>query len=180
MPEISDQELNVLKGSYALLDKMVKGKNRRQVERLIKDVMPEAQTTDDVLEPVDTQLKELRKELADFKKEQEGKSLDSQLDTDIKRLKEDRDWTDEGIEKLKKMMLERQIPSIVDAADLWEHRNPPKVQEPSILSPTDWGFGKKTDDKDLELLFKDEDAWAEKTAREVWSEESKKRGQIIT
>ena len=33
-------------------------------------------------------------------------------------LKKDRDWTDEGIEKLKKLMVDREIPSIVDAADL--------------------------------------------------------------
>ena len=180
MPEISDSELNVLKGAHALLDKMAKGKNRRQFERMVKEIMPEAQTTDDILEPTNEQIKALEDKFDKYVKDQEGRKLDNQLDSEIAELKSQRDWTDEGIEKLKKMMLERSIPSIKDAADLWEHRNPPKPQEPSLISPTDWGFGKKTDDKDVELLFKDEDAWAEKTAREVWSEEAKKRGQIVT
>jgi hypothetical protein len=48
------------------------------------------------------------------------------------------------------------------------------------MQPLDWGFGKKTDDPDLKMLFEDEDAWADKEARRAWSEETAKKGQILT
>lgn len=181
MAEISDQELQILRGSRALLDKLLSPKTRRKVEPLIKEHFPEEVVTqDDILAPYTDEVKDLKKMFTEFVEGEKGKKLDDQLSRDIESLKNDRSFTEEGIEKLKKYMVERQLPSIMDAADLWEHRNPPKQQEPSIMAPTDWGFGRKTDDKDLELLFKDEDAWAEREAQRAWNEESRKKGQIIT
>ena len=181
MAEISDQELAVLRGSRALLDKLLSPKTRRKVEPLIKEHFPdEVVTTDDVMAPYTAEVSDLKKMFTEFVDGEKGKKLDDALSRDIESLKEKRSFTDEGIEKLKKYRVERQLPSIMDAADLWDHRNPPQQQEPSLISPTDWGFGRKTDDKDIELLFKDKDAWAEKEAQKAWNEESRKRGQIIT
>ena len=56
------------------------------------------------------------------------------------------------------------------AAAFWEKQNPPKPAETSNFAPTAWGFGHKTEDKDLNLLFADEDAWADKEVRKVFSE----------
>lgn len=179
MPEISDEQLRVLNGSKALLDKLLTGKTRRRQEQLIKEHFPDAQTTDDIAEPYTAEVKELKKAFEDFKTEFKGKTLDDRLEREIAQLKE-QDWTDDGIEKLKKLMIEREIPSIIDAAAVWDRRNPPKPQEPSIMAPNDWGFGRKTDDEDTKLLWNDEDAWAEKEARRVWAEEAAKKGQIIT
>jgi hypothetical protein len=180
MPEISEDDLKVLKGSKVLLDKLLQGKTRRPAEKLIKEVYPETVTTDDLVDPYVSEIKEVRKELSDFIKAQQGEKLDSRLNRDISHLKSERDYTDEGIEKLKKMMVEKEIPDIIVAADHFERQHPPKQQEPSLISPTDWGFGRKTEDADLNLLFNDEDAWAEKEATKVWNEEARKRGQIIT
>ncbi len=141
MAEISDENLRVLNGSKALLDKLLGSpKTRRQAEKLIKEHYPETVTSDDMAEP--------------FVKEVSGKVDD--------------------------LMVEKEIPDIIVAADHWERQNPPKTQEPSIMAPSDWGFGKKTDDEDLKLLFSDEDAWAEKEARKAWAEETAKKGQILT
>ena len=181
MVEITDAEAKILGGSKALLDKLLANpKTKRAAEKLIKEVHPEAVITDDIVEPYMAEFNELKKDFKEFVKDFKGAKLDSKLETDIAYLRKERDFTDDGIEKLKKLMVEKEIPDIVVAADHWERQNPPKVQEPSILSPTDWGFGRKTDDADLKLLFEDEDAWAEKEARRAWSEESAKRGQIIT
>jgi hypothetical protein len=181
MPEISAEELKVLQGSKALLDKLLANpKTKRTQEKLVKEVYPEAVTTDDVLEPVLEEVKAIGKRFDEYVKTQEGSKLDSKLNQDISYLRKERDFTDEGIETLKKLMVEKQIPDIVVAADHWERQNPPKVQEPSILGPTSWGFGHKTEDTDLGLLYSDEDAWAEKEATRVWNEEVKKRGQIVT
>lgn len=185
MPDIPDDQLKILNGSKALLDKLLSSpKTRRQAEKLIKEHYPETVTSDDVAEPfvkeVETKVDALSKEFKDFVKDFKGNKLDSKLAEDIAYLREKRDFTEEGIEKLKKLMVEKEIPDIVVAADHWERQNPPKAQEPSIMSPTDWGFGRKTEDADLKLLFEDEDAWAEKEARKAWSEETAKKGQILT
>ena len=141
-------------------------------------------TSEEVAEPfvkeIETKVEALSKDFKDFVKDFNGKKLDSKLEEGIKYLKNERDFTEEGIEKLKKLMVEKEIPDIVVAADHWERQNPPKPQEPSIMAPTDWGFGRKTEDSDLKLLFEDEDAWAEKEARKAWSEETAKKGQILT
>jgi hypothetical protein len=180
MAEITDQELQVLRGSKNLLDKLLSGKTKRQAEKLVKEHYPDVQTADDIAAPYVEELHALNKKFDDYVKDTKGSQLDSKLNRDIAMLKEDRSWTDEGIEKLKQMMIKEEIPSIVVAADAWEHRNPPVQQEPSIMAPTDWGFGRKTEDADLQLLFKDEDAWAEREAQRAWAEETKKRGQILT
>lgn len=179
--ELSDDEARVLRGSKALLDKLLANpKHKRGLERMAKDVEPSLVTTDDVLEPVESEIKELRKEFKEYLTTQKGRELDSKLEQGISYLKKERDFTDEGIEKLKKLMVDKEIPDIVVAADHWERQNPPKQQEPSIVAPTDWGFGRKSDDTDWNELFADEDAWAEKEARRAWAEESAKKGQIIT
>ena len=181
MVEITDQEAKVLGGSKALLDKLLSNpKTKRQAEALIKEVHPEAVTTDDIVAPYVAEIADLKKEFREFVTSQKGEKLDSKLAKDIEYLRSERDFTDDGIEKLKKLMVEKEIPDIVVAADHWERQNPPKPQEPSLISPTDWGFGRKTEDADLNLLFSDEDAWAEKEAQRAWNEEVKKRGQIIT
>ena len=183
MAEVNDQELAQLRGAKALLEKITTGKTRREAEQLIKKVVPEVNTTDDVLEPYVSQITALDKKIDDFINHSKGERLDAKLARGINKLRSDRDYTDEGIEKLKKMMVDKQIPDIEVAADHYERLNPPVQQEPSLISPTSWGFGRDVDGPDKEsvaALFKDEDAWADREAQKAWSEEVKKRGQIIT
>lgn len=181
MAEISDEELTELRGAQKLMSQLLKSpKTRNMTEKAVKELYPETVTTDDVVAPYVAQIDALGKKFDAFVKSQEDNKLDSKLDTQLNYLKSEREFTDDGIEKIKKFMVERSIPDAIDAADLWEKRHPPMQQEPSILAPTDWGFGRKTDDADLKLLFEDEDAWAEKEAGRAWAEETKKRGQFIT
>jgi len=182
MVDISEEQLRILNGSKALLDKLLTGKTRRRQEQLIKEHYPETQTVDDVAAPYVEEITALRKDLDEFKKELKGNKLDERLFSDIDYLKSNAggNWTDDGIDKLKKFMVEREIPSIKDAAAVWERRNPPAPQTPSTFQPTDWGFGRKTEDPDVKLLWEDEDAWADQEARKAWNEETAKKGQIIT
>lgn len=181
MAELSDEELRVLQGSKKLLDQMLTPKHRRKTQAIIKELYPDQVVTeDDIAAPYVERLDKLDEKLSKFIDGEKGKKLDDRLERDIAYLRKERDFTDEGIEKLKKLMVEKEIPDIVVAADHWERQNPPKSQEPSILAPTDWGFGRKSEDKDWNELFQDEDAWAEKEARRAWSEETAKKGQIVT
>jgi hypothetical protein len=180
MAEVPESELQILRGAKALHDKLLSGKTRRRQEALIKEVYPDTPTLDDITEPYRDEIKELRKEFKDYIDGERGKRLDTKLEKDIEFLRAEREYTEEGIERLKKLMIEKEIPDIVVAADHWERNQPRTSQEVSIMAPTDWGIGRKTDDPDLKLLFEDEDAWADKEARRAWAEETAKKGQIIT
>ena len=180
MIELSEEEVRVLRGSKALMDQLLKSpKTRQQAERLIKTLHPEAVTTDDVAAPYIERIDGLEKKLDAHFKKQTDDALDAKLNAQISQLRED-GYTPEGIEKIKQIMVREQIPNAIAASKLWDRENPPKPQENSNFAPTDWGFGRKTDDVDLKLLFDDEDAWAEKEARKAWDEETRKSGRILT
>ena len=177
---MSEEEAKLLRGSKALMDQLLKNKaTRRDAEKLIKKLYPETTTTDDLAEPYIQRVEGLEKKLDEFFKRQDGEKLDNKLNGQIQELR-DRGFTDDGIEKVKKLMVQESIPNALAAAAFWEQQNPPKPSAPAGYSPTDWGIGRKTDDADLTLLFQDEDAWAEKEATRVWQEESAKKGQILT
>lgn len=180
MAEIDDNQLKVLQGAQVLLDKLLKSpKTRRQAEKLIKEHYPETQTTDDLAAPYVERLDKLEAMLTERFKKEEDNQAERQFENQLQQLR-DRGYTDEGLDKIKKLMKDKTIPDAIVAADHYEKLNPPVQQQPSMLSPSDWGFGRKTDDKDMTLLFKDEDAWAEKEARLAWDEEVRKKGQILT
>ena len=180
MAEISDDELRVLSGAKKLLDQLIQNpKTRRDAEKLVKKLHPEAVTTEDVVEPYVSEIQELKKELKDFLKAQADDKLDSKFNGQIRQLR-DQGYTDDGIDKVKKIMIDEQIPNALAAAAFWEKQNPPKAPEPSGLNPSDWGIGRKTEDADMNLLFNDEDQWAEKEAQRVFAEERAKNGRILT
>jgi len=181
MVELTDEEVKLLRGSKALMDQLLKSpKTRREAEKLIKTLHPEAVTTDDVAAPYIERIDGLEKKIDKFLEGYQGEKLDGKLAKDFDFLRETRSYTKDGIEKIKQIMVEKQIPDAIVAADHWERQNPPPPPENSNFAPTDWGFGgDHKDNPDLELLFKDEDRWAEKEAKKAWDEETKKN-QIRT
>ena len=69
-------------------------------------------------------------------------------------------------------MVNRKIPSPIDAAAVWEKQNPPPPPErPSGYKSDSWNFGAPPGkDEELKLLYQDEDAWAEAETRKVFQE----------
>ena len=50
--EISEEEAKLLRGSKTLMDQLLKSpKTRRQAEKLVKELYPDTQTTDDIAAP---------------------------------------------------------------------------------------------------------------------------------
>ena len=179
--EISEEEAKLLRGSKTLMDQLLKSpKTRRQAENLVKELYPDTQTTDDIAAPYIERLDGIEKKLDKYFKDQDVAKVESKLDKDFEYLRTERDYTPDGIEKIKEMMVKKSIPDAIAAADHWERQNPPAPQAPAGFQPTNWGFGQPGDDADLKLLFADEDAWAEKTAKSVWDEETRKSGRILT
>jgi hypothetical protein len=178
--EMTAEEARVLRGSKALMDQLLKNpKTRRDAEKLVKTLYPDTTTTDDLAEPYIKRMDSLEAKLDKFFKQTDDDKLDSRLNSQIQELR-DRGFTDDGIEKVKQLMVKESIPNALAAAAFWEKQNPKPPEVPSNFSPTDWGFGRKSDDANLDLLFKDEDQWAEQEARKVWQEEATKKSQILT
>ena len=178
---MSEDEAKLLRGSKTLMDQLLKNpKTRRDAEKLVKTLYPDTTTTDDLAEPYVKRMEGLEAKLDEFFKRQDGEKLDAKLNAQLNELRTTRSYTEDGIERIKKVMVEKSIPDAIVAADHWERMNPPTANVESNFAPTDWGFGRKTDDKDLSLLFSDEDAWAEQEARKVWQEEAQKKSQILT
>ena len=181
MVEIPEDELRMLRGAKALQDSLLKDKRtRRRQEALVKELYPETTTTDDLAAPYIEKLDALDKKLDKFFKDKEVGEIESKLSKDFDYLRSERSYTDDGLEKIKELMVKKSIPDAIAAADHWERLNPPPAPEPAGFTPSTWGIGHKTEDADLKLLFDDEDAWAEKTAKAVWDEETRKSGRILT
>lgn len=181
MPEFTEEQARVLLGSQKLLDSLLKNpKTKREAEKLVKTLHPDVVTTDDIAQPYVERMEATEKKLDAFLKKMEGDEAETKFASQITLLKNTRGFTDEGIDQVKKLMVEKSIPDAIVAADHWERQNPPKSQAPSTFSPANWGIGAETDDPDLKLLFKDPDAWAEREAKRAWDEEVAKKGQIIS
>lgn len=170
MPEITDEEFKVLQGSRQLMDQLLKSpKTKRDTEKLIKTLHPETVVSTDYDEPIMERIGGLEKKLDDYFKSEADKRIDQQLTTGFDELRKS-GLTDDGIEQVKKIMLEKRIADPIVAGAFFEKMNPPKAAEPSSLTPTSWGFGGQSTDEDIKSLFADEDAWADRTAVRVWNQ----------
>lgn len=179
MPEISDQELEILQGSKKLMDQLLKSpKTKLHTERLVKTLYPDTQTTDDIAAPYVAKISDLEKKLDGFLKKQHDNELDSKFNSELDELRRS-GYTDDGIAKVKELMVKEQIPSALAAAAWWEKKNPPVQEPPSSFAPSSWGIGQDGGDENLKSMFSNEDDWAEREARKVW-EETAKKNQIIS
>ena len=175
MPEISAEEWQVASGARNLLDKLLRSpKTQLAAQRLIKEAVPEAkiETVED--NPIYTELQETKNTLRDLQRSLADRDIDDKLEREFDRLRA-QGFTDDGIEAVKKLMVDRKIPHAEDAAAVYEKMNPPKPTErPSGYGGTDWGFGRNDEkDDDRQLLLQNEDAFAEREARRFFEELAK-------
>lgn len=166
MPEISDDEYRLLKTGNELLTKLRGSpKTKGQVDRAIKTLYPDTVIDDDFDAPLREEISKLGEKVDTFLKTQQIKSDDAELDKAFDTLRKDGGYTDDGIDKIKKIMVDRKVADPLAAAAYYEKMNPPtEPQKPTSFAGTSWGIGSPSDDADVKLLFEDEDAWAEKQA----------------
>lgn len=147
---------------------MTSPKTKRDLQKLVKTVHPNVVTDDDLAEPTIAPLKAELEELKAFKKKYEDDQIESQFTSKFDQLKKD-GWTEDGIEKLKDLMVKRQIPDVDAAAALFERQNPaPRPLSPAIKS-NDWNIGDPGDDK-FKRLLEDPDRFARDEAAKVLNE----------
>lgn len=116
------------------------------------------------LSPLEKKIEALEAKL----KAKEDGEFDDNINQTFKRLKNDNGFTDEGIEEIKKIMVERKVADPEVAAAYFEKRNPPKVIESSGYGESGWNFTDGADDKGTESegWFKDPSRMFDKIAGE--------------
>lgn len=174
MAEIDDAELAILRGAHRLLDQLhTSPKTRRQFQKAVKELHPSTITDEDRVSeaPEVKRLDSLEKTVTDFIDGWKTREQDNEFNAAFGRLR-DQGYTDEGIDKIKKLMVDRKIPDPEAGAALFDKINPAKPMEHSGFQPTSWNFGGMgADEPDTKLLFENEDLWAEREAMKVIRED---------
>jgi hypothetical protein len=168
--EIDENELAILRGAHKLLDQLhTSPKTRRSFQKAVKELHPSTITDEDRVNeaPEVQRLSKLEKTVTDFIDGFNTKVQDAEIGSAFGRLR-DQGYTDEGIEKIKKLMVDRKIADPEAGAALFDKINPAKELPPSGFQPSSWNFGGMgSDEPDTKLLFENEDAWAEREAMKV-------------
>lgn len=171
MAEIDDAQLQTLQAAYTLLNGLYSSpKHGNTFKRLIKEAHPNASIPEiDAAAPYVERLESFEKKFDDYLTKQEERKQDDEFNTAIRRLRES-GFTDDGIEAVKKLMVERKIPDPEAAAALFEKQNPAPV-EPSTVTPPTWDLSEPAgDEESAKLLMEDEDAWGDREAARVLQE----------
>lgn len=184
--EIEQSELEELARSRILINKLSASPDaKRHLERSIKTLMPEVETEEDVFNraaaPHVETIKSLQEQLA---------ATNKRLDDDAKARREDAEqrettsafnalrqagYQEDGIEKIKAIMVDRKIADPEAAAALFDRLNPPPAQEAAGWEPDAWDLTPKgMDEKSMKLLFDNEDRWADNEVSKVINEERRK------
>lgn len=183
MAEVNDTELQILRNAHALLNKLENDpRTRDQFQGVIKvhhpEVVTEAETSERMVKPHLEKVEALAKTLqdrldADTAARETAASAQTEADiaAAFGRLKKD-GYTDEGIEKIKSIMVDRRIPDVEAAALVFEKQNPPTPHEESAFTPPQWDMGSLTGDQgpSVKDWFANEDAAEAKATAAVLNE----------
>lgn len=177
MAEINDAELEVLRRSHNVLMKLNGDpKSRGYLETGLKvhfpDVVTEEEAGQRLVAPqleafkaeVVAPLTNALNEFNESRKAEQERTATQQLTTTFDELKASRGFTDDGIERVKKLMVERNIADPLAAAALFAEQNPPASQEAPGFMPSHWNIDQTVTDIDVKGLFENEDKWADNMA----------------
>lgn len=180
MAEVADADLAVLQNAYALLKEMqADPKAKRDFERAIKAVRPQVETEADVADriaaPYVEQIKALEDKItARFSEEDTRRAARAEADQErsvsdaFTRLSE-QGYTEDGLDKIKALMIDRRIPDPEAAAALFDKQNPKPPSDTPSWEPNYW-----SNDPNLAVntkeLFEDSERWADKEVGKVLHE----------
>lgn len=151
--------------------------SRDDYEAALKKKFPDKyKTSQEKAEPFLSPLKKDMEEFKAWKKSLEEKEQDNNFAESFKRLKKEGGYTEEGIEEIKKIMVDRKVADPEVAAAYFEKRNPPKAIESSGYADRGWNFGDGADQKDSEAenWFKDPNRMFDKIAAEEFGKNKRK------
>lgn len=178
MAEISDDQLAVFQRGMALLQEAsTKPETRRDFERLVKKLRPDVETTDDIAAnaaaPYVERIEAATSRIDDFiaaQAKQQADALEAQSDRlrdeAFGRLRQD-GYTDDGLGAIKQLMVDRNIADPEAAAALFDRMNPKPIEGTSSWEPPAWDLRGNAVERDVDGLFQNADAWADKEVYNV-------------
>lgn len=180
--DASNPTLAVQQRALALLQQIDANPDAKvHLERAIKAAVPGTVTDEDraqqLTAPVLEQVKGIEAKLDEFLTSQKSAAeaaadaaAQRSLDEQFSALRQ-RGYTDEGIGRIKQLMLDRTIADPEAAALLFDKLNPPPPAEHASYSPQGWDIGAAAaNSDDLKLLFTNEDAWEDRKIAETLNE----------
>lgn len=156
--------------AWALLDSLLKNpETRTDALKLFKKWNPKASIPElDAAAPVEKKFEELSKKLDDFLTAQKDKEVDGQIIGKLDAVRSKHGLTDEGVEKLKKLMVDKSIADPEDAIHVFNASQPPaEPTMPSGYFPTSFI---DQSDKSVEPWFQNEDAAADQEIMSILRE----------
>lgn len=183
MADIDPDRLALLERSHNVLQKLNgDAVSKPFLEKALKHHYPEVTTeeeaaqrmvapqfeafTREVVTPLSDELKALR----EARESDAAARTEGQLSTAFTEFRTKRGFTDDGIEAVKKMMVERNIADPYAAAALFAEQNPAPVQDAPGFMPSAWNIDQTVADHDIKGLFENEDRWGDNMAAKVLNE----------
>ena len=175
---LTPEQFQTLQRGQLLLQKLSQTPStKRSFERLVKEIVPEVQTTADIVQeeaaPYIEQITAVGKKLDDFLAAQEAReaasadaAANASLSEAFVKLRAE-GLTEAGEAEVKKAMVERNIADPYAAFALWERNNPKPPEGLAAWEPDSWNFAKNAVGRNVDELFKNPDLWADEEAGRV-------------
>jgi hypothetical protein len=176
---VDENELNGFVAAKKLLEQINNDpRTRPLLTRAIKAHYPNTVTNEDLAAEVarpyieevrqtKAQLEEMFGKMAARERYEEERQTLSDLDRSFSRLKKTYGYNDEGIDKIKALMIDRSIPDPDAAAALFERQNPKPTEARSSWEPDAWDLKDNAVEVDVAGLFADPEKWADREVGRV-------------
>ena len=176
---IDDAYLAKLQAAEKLLEQLNSDpKSRKHLTAGIKQHYPQTRTEDDIAEefaaPIREEVKASLSKVEEMlskldQREQRDAEMRTLADLDkaFGRLRQDYGYNEDGIDKIKSLMVDRSIPDPEAAAALYERLNPAPVDTRSSWEPDGWNLRDDAVETDVQGLFTDPDRWADKEVGKI-------------
>ena len=176
---IDDAYLAKLQAAEKLLEQLNSDpKSRKHLTAGIKQHYPQTRTEDDIAEefaaPIREEVKASLSKVEEMlskldQREQRDAEMRTLADLDkaFGRLRQDYGYNEDGIDKIKSLMVDRSIPDPEAAAALYERLNPAPVDTRSSWEPDGWNLRDDAVETDVQGLFTDPDRWADREVGKI-------------
>ena len=176
---IDDAYLAKLQAAEKLLEQLNSDpKSRKHLTAGIKQHYPQTRTEDDIAEefaaPIREEVKASLSKVEEMlskldQREQRDAEMRTLADLDkaFGRLRQDYGYNEDGIDKIKSLMVDRSIPDPEAAAALYERLNPAPSETRSSWEPDGWNLRDDAVETDVQGLFTDPDRWADREVGKI-------------
>lgn len=173
--------VEVDEGEYGLLQKLKllhdtlysSADTGMELKQLIKKKFPKVSIPEiDVVAPHVERMSSIEKKLDGFIKKLSDEREDNDFENQLRQARDEFSLTDEGMELVKKTMIERKIADPFAAAAYVQHKTPAPAQ-PSGVAASRWNFlsAEKDDADDMKMLLDDPESWLDKQIPLILNEE---------